>query len=139
MSLNYDLRAINPDDRAKYPDPSPVTMNGVTQTIIWATMAVGIGSITDKTAEEFYARVHVVERLNGPFLLNPEDGSEHYLTPEDIRAHIGLKTNVFPMEPRAKWRTSVMNRALGDHIRTYRRHVESLTPATTCTGQCSHH
>jgi hypothetical protein len=59
----------------------------VTNRLIWLTMAVDIGKITEKNWAEFYARVKLVNRLDGY-------SDEEYITPEVVKAHIGLSTNV---------------------------------------------
>ena len=101
MSLNYDLTAVpktvwSEDDGGYW---------GVTQSIIYATMGVGIGVIDDSTVEEFVARTLFCQRLYGALCVAEVDGEwvDRPLTREDIEAHKGLKTNVFPMETRASW------------------------------------
>jgi hypothetical protein len=71
-------------------------MATVTETLIFATMAVQMGSITEANADEFYARLKFIEALDGPFMYQSKDGerSDRYFTPEDIQAHIGLVCNV---------------------------------------------
>jgi len=73
----------------------------VTNGLIWATIGVGIGVINDDTAEEFAARLSLWQDLNGA-LLYSADGPVR-ITREDVLAHKGLSTNVFPMERRAAW------------------------------------
>lgn len=87
MSLDYDLTKC--DKSVMSDEEWPVT-----HSLIWLTMAVGIGDLTEKTAPEFYARVKILEKL---------DGSKVKFTPDMIRKRIGLNTNVFPMETRSKW------------------------------------
>lgn len=71
-------------------------MNTVTETLIFMTMAVHMGSITETNADEFYARLKLIEQLDGPFMWKTEDGKkvDVYFTPEDVQAHIGLACNV---------------------------------------------
>lgn len=76
-------------------------MNPVTETLIFGTMMVGLGEITDKNVDEFVARFRILERLQGPFL-NKGDGEPWYLSDEDFIAHIGLFCNV-SNETRTKW------------------------------------
>jgi hypothetical protein len=77
----------------------------VTEALIMYTMVIGMGVITDHTSEEFFARIHFFEKLNGTNLKNVRedaDGSQHLddieITLDDVRAHIGLRTNV-SLEP----------------------------------------
>ena len=97
MSLDWDLRGIAnhetvcwvPTGETK-PDGSPrVTMKGVTNAIIWATIFVDIGRITEKNYREFYARIQFFVKLRGPFC---DDGDLPTL--EDVKQHVGLRTNV---------------------------------------------
>jgi len=79
----------------------------ITETLIWMTMATGIGDLTEKNAPEFYARVNLLEKLDGASIrqTNKETGEveDYHITFEDVRKRIGMVTNVFPMETRAKW------------------------------------
>ena len=100
MSLNWDLTKIeNNDDLCWYEtgekgeDGKPlVRLNSITEALIWATIAVKLGDITDKNWREFWTRLHMSERVYGPSLRR--DGEEYYLSPDDVRAHIGLSCNV---------------------------------------------
>lgn len=56
-------------------------------TLIFCTMNVGIGHITEKNAAEFYGRLNVIERL----LDIPK---EDRFTPEFVQRAIGLRCNV---------------------------------------------
>lgn len=67
-------------------------LNPVTSALIWHTMNVKIGRITEANADEFWARVALVEKLYGASLGN-SDGPRP-ITRDDVRAHIGLHCNV---------------------------------------------
>lgn len=73
-------------------------MTALTQMMIYVTMAVDIGEITVKNAEEFYGRVVLLEKLRGARLKKWDASTkthvDRYITPADVRAHIGLTTNV---------------------------------------------
>jgi len=73
-----------------------------TEAMIFATMGVGIGHITEANWAEFYARMIVAEYYGTEF------------TPALIRRYIGLRTNVFPTETRAKWLKRVMGSRLDE-------------------------
>ena len=90
---------------------------GITQTIIFTTMPVAMGSITESNWKEFLFRVKVIEKMSGalmnkavsngdpsrPYL--PEPTTSHipvYFTPKMIKRRIGLHTNV-STETRAAW------------------------------------
>lgn len=78
-------------------------LNPLTNALIWSTITVAIGKISEDNADEFYARLHFTELVVGPFLR--KSGEPYYITPEDVRAHIGLQTNAtsFKGETRAKF------------------------------------
>ena len=76
------------------------TMNPVTQALIFATLTVGLGEITDKNVAEFAARFRVIEKIDGAYV--HKKGEPHYITDEEFIAHIGLRTNV-GNETRASW------------------------------------
>lgn len=79
-------------------------LNPVTHALIFHTIAIGIGEITEENAREFYVRVHCWEAMKGASLQHREkiDGKDtilqDYITEEQVREHIGLTTNVFPKE-----------------------------------------
>ena len=73
---------------------------GVTDAIVWATIAIGMGSITEKNYVEFATRMVMWQGVVGTLLYCAEadDEGNTFLSPktvelEDVVAHIGLKTN----------------------------------------------
>lgn len=74
-------------------------MKTVTKCLIHATALVGMSRITDKNWREFYQRLYAVERILGPRRTKMNDGEvvKIYFTPEDVREHTGLSTNVTAM------------------------------------------
>lgn len=109
MSLSFDLTNVKDYEEVCFEE----TENGreqraVTQALIFHAMGAGIGEITEETANEFYARVNAREKLHGPMVHTPDDEdptgwSPYFITREDVEAHIGLTTNVYPREARASW------------------------------------
>lgn len=81
-------------------NPDAARMNPVTEALIFGTMSIGIGRITDSNVDEVAARFRIIEKLHGAMLT--KDGKESFLTDEDFIAHIGLKTNVGD-ETRSAW------------------------------------
>ena len=57
-----------------------------TEQLIWLTMSVGIGRITEKNWEKFYTRAYAWQRINN-------HGSDNLVTASDVYDHIGLRTN----------------------------------------------
>lgn len=90
MALNFDFSKCKD---IKYVGDKDWSM---TDKIIWLTMVVGIPEIKEDNAEEFYKRVNLTERLFGGWFLNRD------IELEDIKARIGLKTNVAKLN-RAKF------------------------------------
>ena len=123
MSLNWNLSKIENNDEVCWikRDPLPsegdvsdkvdengqiTSMNPVTNMLIWTTISVKMGEITEKNAAEFYARMAFANTILGgaPLFRTNEDGEREdvYITPEDVQAHIGLTCNV-TTESRAKF------------------------------------
>jgi hypothetical protein len=106
MSLNWNLSKIkNHDELCWLKDPltgefkiHPVThnkiLNPLTDGIIWYTMVVGIGDLTENTVDEFYARMCFTDALHGPILLTEGGMKGRKVTLDELKAHIGLHTNV---------------------------------------------
>lgn len=62
-----------------------------TDALIWATMAIGIGEITEQNYEEFYRRLHTIEETAGTFLNH--EGKPSFITLAEVKRRIGLRTN----------------------------------------------
>jgi len=63
-----------------------------TNMLIWASMLVGLPTITEKNAERWHKRLATVEARNGAY--RTRDGEDLLFTLEEVKAHIGLSTNV---------------------------------------------
>lgn len=101
MSLNFSFKDIaNWDEIVSDPFDTD-KISPVTNNLIWMTMAIDLGEISEKNYHEFWWRTRLLQRLDGPELTF-SDGVEMRLTEQDIRDHIGLKTNVIDL-PRKKW------------------------------------
>jgi hypothetical protein len=96
-------------------------LNPVTHGLIFATMTIGIGAITEATAGEFWARISMYERLGGAWLTTA-DGPRPF-TKQDIYDHIGLTTNVSE-ETRTKWIARIVKADLNDAAREFERFAE---------------
>lgn len=93
MGLNWDIT------NCKNMDSLTVEENGewaITNSLIWLTLAVDMGQITDKNIGEFYARTKVWEALTGAMITRGTDKEleDYFLTFADIHKRIGLSTNV---------------------------------------------
>lgn len=98
MSLNWDLTKIKNSDTICWEkdENDNSKLNAVTESLIWLTMGVGYGTITEDNASDFYSRVAMYEKLFGTMLSYWKDSEKISvpITPEDIHNHIGLSTNV---------------------------------------------
>ena len=57
-----------------------------TEQLVWLTMSVGIGCITEKNWEKFYTRAYAWQRINS-------HDSDNLVEARDVYDHIGLRTN----------------------------------------------
>ena len=101
MSLDWGLDEIKDWKKVCYEpgdDEDSKRMSPVTNSLIWETMTVGIGRITEKNWEEFARRLHVSQQVNGGCILEKVGGKrkERFITPGEVRNHIGLHTNASP-------------------------------------------
>jgi hypothetical protein len=105
MSLNWSIE--------KCADPDALLTDhqrDTTDAMIWATMFTGIGKITEKNVAEFHARLVVGRYWQGEPLPYAE-----------VRRYIGLSTNVFPEETRAKWLKRIIGGRMDDLVRKVER------------------
>jgi hypothetical protein len=110
MALTYDAREV--DNWGELVD----TDWGKVQEIIFSTIAVGIGSITDETIPEFTARLNMWERIHG-----------YNVTPVTfIQSMKGLKTNAaFKPESRALWIKRIMPATLDNMVYKIEKELDS--------------
>lgn len=131
MALHWSVENVADHDnvcflKAPADDPSRDIKKGdqiwnpVTTSLVWATIAVDLGEITEKNAAEFYARLAFVEKHDGPFLTR--GGEPRPITPQDVRAHIGLTANV-SNKTRSQWMKRFL-RDLDRHMDRYDRELE---------------
>lgn len=92
MTLNSDyskcsLKPTTDADRA------------VLSTFIEATVVVGISEITSKNVGEFYARIHLLEKVHGAWMSTIQTNGlkPRPITPLDCASVIGLSTNASEM------------------------------------------
>tara|TARA_Y100000310_G_scaffold147661_1_gene146888 strand:- start:643 stop:1026 length:384 start_codon:yes stop_codon:yes gene_type:complete len=106
MALTWDLTAIKDSDKICWipdkEDKDKVEMGVLTNTLIWATMLVGMNSITEKNSKEFHRRLIEFEVICGDGMLVDGEGKTRQPTLKEIQLHVGLKTNATVMESR-KW------------------------------------
>ena len=136
MSLNWQVDGIKDYENVCWIGDREMgdrRMNPVTEALIFGTMSVGLGSITDKNVDEFAARFRVIEKIHGAMLYKPNpEGEGHidwYLSDEDFIAHIGLACNV-SNETRSKWAQRIFNNKQTSYTeelaRNFRREREKM-------------
>jgi hypothetical protein len=89
-----------------------------TEALIFSTMSIGMNTITDTNANEFYARVKVLEGSIGSFVSVIVDGefTDYYFTPADIQRRIGLHTNG-SSDTRTKFLGRMLRNSMADYDR----------------------
>jgi len=105
MALTWDLGKIDRFNEMCYIPvvdedgvaTDKVQLNPTTESLIWATMSVGISKISDSNYVAFYKRLKCLERT-GIYLLSGFDDENNVVNSnpslEDIYFHRGLSTNV---------------------------------------------
>lgn len=101
MSLNWSIEDVkdweeikichNPEGSNDDLTREQLVESIITQAIVFRTMAVGIGHITEENADEFYVRSKMWERLNGSTVRLA--GEDYSITLKDILRRVGLRTN----------------------------------------------
>ena len=101
MSLDWNLSKIeNHEKRCWIPEgpEQEKRMAYDTEALIFMTISVGMGCITEENWEQFYKRTAIAETAFGTFLRkrHKETGElvDVPITPDIVRDHIGLRCNV---------------------------------------------
>lgn len=128
MSLNWSVEKVENFREVCYDDTG--TLRPVTELLVFSTIHTGLGSITEKNADEFYARMTVIHKMHDIGIMTPN--GPKLLDPEHVKAHIGLVANVVN-ETRAQWvKRNFSDKHTGllsDYARTYRREIGRQTDA----------
>jgi hypothetical protein len=104
MALNWDVTEVKDHEEV---------LEGmewsITEIMIWYTIAIDLGEITDENAGEFFQRISIWERIMGPAFFYTEDGDkkDRYMTLADVKRRVGLSTNVVNLT-RSKWNKRIM-------------------------------
>ncbi len=120
MPLNWRLSKIHdyeklcwePDPDAPN-DPERNRLKPLTNSLIWATIPVGINQITEKNFEKFFLRLSAIEQVSGTFLNEIRDDKivERPITLAEVKQHIGLWTNASSLTD-AQFRGNLAQRAM---------------------------
>jgi hypothetical protein len=121
MALTYDLTAI-----ADWSDLTKGAEWSKTEALIFATMSIGMDDITADNANEFYARIKILEGAIDSFVSVIEEGNfrDYFFTVEDITRRIGLTTNA-GRETRAKFLGRMIKIRIADFDRSIKRQLIS--------------
>jgi hypothetical protein len=79
MPLNWNIEKVA-DWQQLSQNPEQLQ---ITDTLVWATMAIGMNKITADNYNEFYARLYLSQKLDGDVTV----------TKADVKRRIGLTTN----------------------------------------------
>ena len=140
MALHWNIGKIIDCDTVCYiGEGSERRLNPTTETLIFATMIVGLTDITEKNCAEFAFRVAFFERLNGGLRVKwqGDEPQSVCFTVDEIKAHIGLHTNA-GNATRAAW----VKRVLLNFERDYKwaqqqREKDASLPACDGCGKRS--
>ena len=128
MSLDWNLKKINNNTEVCWEKNEDGTdkLNQVTESLIWLTMGIGMGSITEDNQSDFYCRVAMYEKLFGTMLSYWKDSKKVSvpITPEDIHNHIGLTTNV-SKDTDASFRKRIVENFIREQKRKFEYALES--------------
>lgn len=120
MSLNVDAsRVQNADTVCFVGEGDARKWAPLTTLIAFTTMTIDIGEITAENAEEFYCRACLMNDLFASASIVPPTE----ITLADIKAHIGLRTNVLTLT-RAKWLAKVTKVTIPNRLREYKWRLE---------------
>lgn len=123
MSLNFDLSNVQHNDELHVVLPNGENdLAPMTKSIVFMTMAIGMGEITEKNYREWFERASSVEAVHGPMILSYD---QQFITLEDVMRHIGLSTNVFPKTPRKKFYSNLAEAALKKSIQKHKNFIKN--------------
>lgn len=127
MALTWDLGSIKDRNKlcwvksGKFDEDGKelVRLNPVTETLIWATMNIGIGRITQINAPKFYRRMFIWGKVFDPYSITilgkfPEPSVEKPITFQQVKDHIGLSTNA-GNETDAEWKRRLVIAMFREH------------------------
>lgn len=114
MSLDWNISKCENWEELKDEEHWPVT-----NALIWATMQVDLGEISEKNLDEFFTRLKMAEEVYGPLLFTWEKDQpkESLLTYGAVKRRIGLYTNVSNKTP------NQFNKRIAEVLR---RHAEDV-------------
>jgi len=109
MPLTWDMTSVN-----NWSELKEGAEWSKTEALIFSTMTIGMNTITDTNANEFYARIKILEGVIGSFVYI--DGDDYFFTPADIQRRIGLHTNG-SSDTRTKFLGRMLRNTMADYDR----------------------
>jgi len=88
MALHWDMTKVKDCKKLHESDMEWA----ITESVIWSTMVVDLGSITEDNLDEWEWRLAVWQNLNGAFMRS--GGDEYYIVRKHIERRVGLSVNV---------------------------------------------
>lgn len=120
MSLDWNISNVADHKVTCYVgDEGARRLAPVTEGLIWYTMLCDMGRITEGNWPDFYQRIKLLEGLRGAIVYDG-NGDDLLITPEMVRAHIGLSTNVSNVAL-SKWQNRILKAFMADRQRDYRK------------------
>jgi hypothetical protein len=122
-----DLHVPNPDR------PGELMLDGISKSLVFMTMFIGMDEITKDNMDEFYTRAHIWEKCFGALTCGMVDDKpvDRPIEYADVVRRIGLKTNGGSMT-KAAWSKHVMTRLYADAYNKLRsaKETENADPGT---------
>jgi hypothetical protein len=123
MSLNWNLTKVKDLDAIR----DNAEWDGIINSVIWGTMIVDMGEITEKNWEEFAARIYLHQKWFGAMLVqtDKETGKreDFFVSPVHIKRLIGLSTNV-STKTYSKWLYRMGKLQMEEAIREVRKYKD---------------
>ena len=127
MSLDWDVSNVtdyetvcfeqryNPDRKQTERMVKPVTNQ-----LVFSTMVIDQSGITETNVEEFAWRLALYQQMFGGLIIEAKDNEfvERFISAEEVRAHIGLRTNVVT-QSRASWLKRMAELHYRDFVRDH--------------------
>lgn len=97
MPLTWDVKDIE-NYEEKFPETKEGNWNPITEAITWLSLGCGFNRITKENLEMVAERVIASELAFGP-ILRRGDGMDVPITYEQIKGHVGYKSNASVKKP----------------------------------------
>lgn len=93
MSLDWNVANVKDYDTVCLEEfKGGKRLQKLTHDLIWATILVGLGTITEKNVEEWLIRLHALHKVD-MLSIQDENGERYVPCRAQLVSHIGLRTN----------------------------------------------